>query len=261
MKLPGETQESFLMFRSFVPISDDDSKQKLTSFMVAKSDPGNYGQLQVFELDSSLQVDGPFTVNSTINATTAVSQQVTLLNQNGSTVLFGNLLLIPIDNSLLYVRPLYVTSDNRSNASVPELKKVIVAIDTPDGQKTEIADTLKQALIQLFPTVSPETFEAGRWLHDHHHAQQQRHHHDHQPHQHSTTSTTAPSGNATTDELVAQASKILQDAQTALNASCQQGLCDLTAYQQAVKKAGDLLAQAQKQSTASTTTTTTGTPA
>ncbi|HEY5154723.1 MAG TPA: UPF0182 family protein, partial [Acidimicrobiales bacterium] len=112
MKLPGETKESFVLLRSFVPTSDDDSKKKLTAFMVAKSDPGDYGKLITYEMPSDLQIDGPALVNSAIQANTTISAQISLLNQNGSTVVFGNLLLIPIDNSILYVRPLYVSSNN-----------------------------------------------------------------------------------------------------------------------------------------------------
>ena len=152
MRLPGDTKESFVLLRSFVPTSDDDSKKKLTAFMVAKSDPEDYGKLITYEMPSDLQIDGPALVNSAIQANTSISAQISLLNQNGSTVAFGNLLLIPIDNSILYVRPLYVSSNN---TPVPALKDVIVVWNGQSAMKP----TLKEALQALFPGVKAETFE------------------------------------------------------------------------------------------------------
>ena len=259
MKLPGDATESFVLIRPYVPTSDDDSKQKLTAFMVANSDPDHYGELKVYELPSELQVDGPALVNSLIQTAPEVSAQVTVLNQQGSSVVFGNLLLIPIDQSLLWVRPLYVVSDSSTRA--PQLKKVIVAFSGPDGQTTKIANTLSDALKALFPGVNPQTFEGvggtdtsggsgptppttttTSTL----------------PGTGSSTSTTlAPSG--TPEQLVAQANDLLNKAQANLTATCLAGSCDLNAYQAAVKKAAGLLAAAQAQ-TSSTTTTTTSAP-
>ena len=251
MKLPGETKESFVLLRSFVPTSDDDSKKKLTAFMVAKSDPGDYGKLITYEMPSDLQIDGPALVNSAIQANTTISAQISLLNQNGSTVAFGNLLLIPIDNSILYVRPLYVSSNN---TPVPALKDVIVVWNGQSAMKP----TLKEALQVLFPGVKAETFEGGGNTTvpptDNTNP--------------STTTTTVPgtttpstgepSDNA--DQLIADADALLQKAQDDLKTSCATGTCDLNAYQQAVKDASDKLARATQLRGGSTTTTSTGPP-
>jgi len=261
MRLPGEETESFVLIRPFVPTSDDDSKQKLTAFMVANSDPEHYGELKVYELPSQLQVDGPALVNSLIQSAPEVSSQVSLLNQNGSTVLFGNLLLIPIDQSLLWVRPLYVSADGSTRA--PQVKRVIVAFSGPSGQITVIKPTLKEALQALFPGVTPETFEGV----------------GSSPSAPSsttpsggTTTTTQPSTSPTTappsgspDQLIAQAAALITQAQADLKTSCANGICDFNTYQSQVRKAGDLLAAAQaggSSGTSSTpnTTTTTGPP-
>ena len=257
MRLPGEATESFVLIRPFVPTSDDDSKQKLTAFMVANSDPDHYGELKVYELPSELQVDGPALVNSLIQAAPEVSSQVSLLNQNGSSVSFGNLLLIPIDQSLLYVRPLYVSADGSTRA--PQLKRVIVAFSGPSGQITVIKPTLKEALQTLFPGVNPQTFEGiggspapptgpdtGSTTTTTTTTSP--------PTSGSTSSTSPPSG--TPDQLIAQATALLTKAQSDLTASCISGTCDLNAYQAAVKKAGDLLAAAQAGSSSTTTTST-----
>jgi len=260
MRLPGESTESFVLIRPFVPTSDDDSKQKLTAFMVANSDPDRYGELTVYELPSQLQVDGPALVNSLIQAAPEVSAQVSLLNQNGSSVLFGNLLVIPIDQSLLWVRPLYVSAEGSTRA--PQVKRVIVAFSGPSGQITVIRPTLKEALQALFPGVTPETFEGiggspavstpplttpegGTTTTT-----------TSQP---STSTTSPPSGSP--EQLIAQATALLAKAQADLRASCAVGICDFNTYQTQVNQAGDLLAAAQAGgSSTSPTTTTTGPP-
>ncbi|MGZ4681879.1 MAG: UPF0182 family membrane protein [Acidimicrobiales bacterium] len=279
MKLPGEQKESFVLFRSFVPTSDDDTKQKLTAFMVANSDPDNYGQLQVYEVPSQRQVAGPSIVNSAIQANPLVSSQVSLLNQNGSSVTFGNLLLIPIENSLLYVRPLYVSSDQNRQ---PLVQRVIVAYEGPDGSmQISIRETLRLALQELFPDVPKSVFNGvGGTSSSVTQSSLQFNNNGAgggggstttttQPSTSSTPSTGEPSG--TVDGLISQAADILAQAQANLSASCQTGVCDLTAYQNAVKQAGDLLAQAKALSAtnggggggaaSTTTTTTTGTSA
>ncbi len=142
MVLPDEDDDEFLMIRPFVPLSQADERKELTSYMVAKSDRAVYGRLQVYELNEV--VDGPAIVNSNINTDTEISSQISLLNQQGSEVVFGNLLLIPIENSILYVRPLYVQAEGET--PVPQLRSVIVAF----GDDIEIGDTLLEALSLVF---------------------------------------------------------------------------------------------------------------
>jgi uncharacterized membrane protein (UPF0182 family) len=167
MRLPGQDSERFLLFRPFVPHSTDDSKKQLTSFMVANSDPKDYGRLQVFTMTQhrggrtqrNRDVDGPLTIHSQIVSTTQgnVSQDLTLLNSDrgGSKVQLGNLLIIPIGDALLYVRPVYVSA--AAADSVPELRRVILAM----GDRTVVGETLQQAIGKLFPNADVTTLEGG----------------------------------------------------------------------------------------------------
>lgn len=152
MQLPGEEEASFVLLRPFVPRSEDDSRQQLTAFMVAKSDPEDYGQLQTFVMDPADLPDGPQLVASRIRSQESVSQLETLLGQGGSDLLFGSLILIPIDQSLLYVRPMYV--QDASN-EIPLLRRVIVEYEG----RVAVEETLDEALRVLFPGAVPNTQE------------------------------------------------------------------------------------------------------
>ena len=145
MRLPGDEGESFVIFRPFVPFSDDDSRKNLEGFMVVHNDPERYGEIEVYEIRSSTPVDGPALFNSNIQTEEEISERVTLLNQNGSTVVPGNLLLIPVENSLLYVRPLYIEATGTT--AVPELQLVIVGV----GPEVKIADSFEAALAAAIP--------------------------------------------------------------------------------------------------------------
>ena len=259
IRLPGQATESFVMLRPFVPYSEDDSKKTLTSFMVANSDPAQYGKLTVYEMPSGFNIDGPAIVNANILSDPEVSKYTTLLNQQGSRTQFGSLMLTPVNNSIIYVRPLYVSSDN--NTQIPELKQVIAVF----GGQVVMKPTLREALQVLFPGANPQTFES---------AISQQESGSGTPVDNgsaggsSTTTTTIPStGNATKDQLVDQAAKALTDADAALRNG------DLAGYQTKVREAQSLINQAQtlpngataSGSSGSTTTTTTmsrsGTPA
>ncbi|MBV6509640.1 MAG: hypothetical protein JJLCMIEE_02736 [Acidimicrobiales bacterium] len=161
MRLPEAEQEEFLLLRSFVPVQGDGSpRNQLVSFMVGKSDPQNFGELQVYEMtvpgtdgERNSNVDGPAIVQSNILSTTEIAEQITLLDQQGSSVLWGNMLIIPVSESLLYVRPLYVQA--KQDAAVPELRKVVVAL----GQSIVMADTLEEAILEVFPEAQITTQE------------------------------------------------------------------------------------------------------
>ncbi|MEW6155311.1 MAG: UPF0182 family protein [Actinomycetota bacterium] len=154
MRLPEAPRPEFLILQPFVPFSEDDTRRELSAFMVAKSDPADYGQLEVFVMPRDRQVDGPAIVNARINQDPEVSSLITLLSRAGSEVILGNLVLIPVDQSLLYVRPLYVQATGAN--AVPELKKVIVAF----GGRIAIRDTLQDALVAVFGD-APPTREEG----------------------------------------------------------------------------------------------------
>jgi hypothetical protein len=154
MRLPDAPSLEFLMLQPFVPFSADDTRRELSAFMVAKSDPDDYGKLEAFVMPRDRQVDGPAIVHARINQEPEVSQLITLLSRAGSEVLLGNLVIIPIEHSLIYIRPLYVQATGAN--AVPELKKVIVAF----GDRIAIRDTFRDALAAVFGS-APDTLEEG----------------------------------------------------------------------------------------------------
>ncbi|HEY7661345.1 MAG TPA: UPF0182 family protein [Actinomycetota bacterium] len=137
MKLPGETEESFVLILPFTPLG----RQNMVAWMAAKSDPGeDYGEMVSHEFPAGLNVDGPTQVFSRINQDARFSAERTLLGQGGSTVVFGDFLVIPIEDSLLYVQPVYVES-NQPNA-IPELRRVVVV----NGERIGLGNTLQAAV-------------------------------------------------------------------------------------------------------------------
>ena len=120
MRLPGERQAEFIQMLPFTPARKDN----LASWMVARSDGENYGRMMVFQFPKQKVVFGPRQVVARINQDQVISPQITLWNQQGSEVLQGTLLVIPIEESLIYIRPLYLRS---AGGRIPELKRVIVA--------------------------------------------------------------------------------------------------------------------------------------
>jgi len=155
MRLPQSQDEQFVLLQPFVYHSTGDKQQNLAAFMTATSDPGpDYGKLRAFVMPKEQQVDGPLLVHARMLSNTAVSTEVALLGRTGSEVRMGNLLVLPMGDSLLYVRPMYVLA---SANKVPELQRVIVV----SGTRVEIAPTLSQALRQAFGT-APPTLEESR---------------------------------------------------------------------------------------------------
>ena len=142
LRLPGEEERKFVIIRPFVPVSAEDTRRELAAFMVAVSDPDEYGRLVVYTTPSG-DVDGPALVNSKIQSDPGIAQRITLLDQQGSRVEFGDLLLVPVDESILYVRPLYVIAES---TQVPELQQVIVVLD----ESVVMCPQLGSALDALF---------------------------------------------------------------------------------------------------------------
>ena len=236
MRLPEAEREEFLILQHFVPFSRNDSRKELTAFLVAKSDPENYGQLEVFVMPRDQQIDGPAIIASRIQQAPEISEQITLLSQSGSEVLLGNLLVIPIQNSLLHVQPMYVQA---RNTPVPEFKFAIVVF----GDQVVMRPTLKEALSVIFGD-APETLEEG--LDDG----------ETPPGDDGGDGVTVSS---TVLELLDQAAAAFEEAQRALADG------DLGAYQRKIREAEDLVARAREASqsdgaTTSTTTTTSAPP-
>ena len=152
LRLPGEEEQEFVMLRPFVPASEDDSGRLLTAFMTASSDPETYGQLRSFVLPRSELPEGPVLIGGTISSNPQVAELQTLLGQEGSDLEYGNLLLVPMEESILYVRPLYVSATSNP---VPELERVIVVYEG----EVAVEATLRESLEALFGS-APETLES-----------------------------------------------------------------------------------------------------
>ncbi len=150
MKTPrGEGGEEFMLILPFTPRS----KNNMVAWMCAKSDQPNYGDLVVFKFPKDELIYGPMQIEARIDQDTEISEQLTLWSQKGSSVIRGNLLVIPIEESLLYVEPLYLRAEN---SELPELKRVIVAY----GSRVVMEETLEEALAMIFELV-PEAAPRG----------------------------------------------------------------------------------------------------
>ncbi len=112
--------------------------------MVARSDGANYGQLMVFQFPKQTVIFGPRQIAARISQDQVIAPQITLWNQQGSEVIQGTLLVIPIEESLVYIRPLYLRA---AGGSIPELKRVIVAYQN----QIVMEETLDAAIDRLFP--------------------------------------------------------------------------------------------------------------
>lgn len=139
MRLPDEPNAEFIYMVPFTPRGKDN----LAAWMVARNDGDAYGKLRVYHLSRQSLVFGPTQITNRINQDTEVSRQVTLWDQAGSRVIRGDLLVIPIEQSLLYVQPLYLQAEG---GKIPELKRVIVAFQN----QVIMRETLDGALAELF---------------------------------------------------------------------------------------------------------------
>ncbi len=136
--LPGEDQPEFMLITPFTPANKDN----LIGFMSARCDGQHLGELVFEQLSKQNIIYGPMQIDARINQDQNISKDLTLWNQQGSQVLRGQTLVLPIDNSFLYVEPIYIQA---SQTSMPQLKKVALAM----GNRLAYADTYEQALSQL----------------------------------------------------------------------------------------------------------------
>ena len=151
MRLPAEPHAEFFLMLPMVPSRRDN----MIAWLAARCDPPDYGKLIVYEFPKDKLVYGPFQIEALINQNTEISQQLTLWNQMGSRVIRGNLLVIPIEDSILYVSPLYLRAEQ---GQLPELKRVIAAY----GDRVVMKETLAHALSALFETdVAPRGASLG----------------------------------------------------------------------------------------------------
>lgn len=141
MPLPGEVDPEYLLIQPYTPIGKD--KNNMIAWLAARNDEPNYGELIVYELPKQELVFGPLQIESRIDQQTEISQQFTLWNQSGSSVIRGNLLVIPMNGRFLYVEPIYLQSQS---SALPELKRVIVATDSRIAMDTTLGGALAALL-------------------------------------------------------------------------------------------------------------------
>jgi uncharacterized membrane protein (UPF0182 family) len=141
MKLPqSEGGEEFLLMTPFAPAN----RENMIAWMAARCDAPHYGELVVYNFPKQRLVFGPAQIASRMNQDTEISRQLSLWNQKGSTVINGSLLVIPVEQSILYVQPLYLAAEQAG--SLPELKRIIVAY----GDKIAMEETFEQSLSRIF---------------------------------------------------------------------------------------------------------------
>lgn len=198
-KLPGMNKEEYVLTIPFTPAQKDN----LVAYMVARMDGENYGKLEMYVMPKGMTIYGPMQIEAKIDNNPDISKELSLWDQKGSQVLRGNTLVIPIQNSILYVEPLYIKSDAKE--SIPEVKRVIVAYDN----KIVMEDTLNAALNKIFnitPTTTPNNNEQVFTL---------------------------PAGNI--KDLIKQANDLYQKANDAIKAG------DWSLYGQYIKELGNIL--------------------
>jgi uncharacterized membrane protein (UPF0182 family) len=222
LQLPGQSALSFDAVEPLVPFSANDNLQTLRAIFIADSDAGSYGKLDAYVAPGE-SVHGPALANADINANPTISKAITLLDSRGSTVSLGTVQILPIADSLIYVRPLYVSS---SQTPFPQLVDVVVVY----GKHVAMEPTLSGALGQIFGGAPATTGPSGK----------------------GKGGKTSVPAQARAD--LAQAYLDFQAAKTALAHG------DLGAYQKDVTSAGKFLAEANAivnaKPTTSTTTTT-----
>ena len=138
-RLPGEEQLEFMLISPLTP----DNRDNMIAWLAAKSDPGSYGELVAYKLPKDRLIYGPAQIEARIDQDPEISRQIALWDQRGSRVIRGNLMVIPIENSFLYVEPVFLLADG---VDIPQLQRVIVAV----GDNIAMQPTIEGALFEIF---------------------------------------------------------------------------------------------------------------
>jgi hypothetical protein len=146
MKLPGSDQLEYLLMTPFTP----QKRNNMISWLAARCDFPEYGKMLFYELPKEKLIYGPMQIEAMIDQNTTIAQQLTLWDQKGSRVIRGNLIAVPIENSFMYVVPVYLTAEG---TDFPQLKRVIVI----SGDKVAMEPTLDEAIQSVFGTQQPQT--------------------------------------------------------------------------------------------------------
>jgi uncharacterized membrane protein (UPF0182 family) len=201
MQLPDQSTPEFVLIQPYTPLN----KSNMVSWIAARSDGAEYGKLLNFRFPTGRLVTGPGQVESRIDQDPATSQLFSLLNREGSRVIRGNLLVIPIGDAVLFVEPVFVAATN--GPAIPELKYVIVADEDKVARGTSLADALSQLTGSQVATPPSSSGQAP------------------------------PPTSSTDAALIARASTLYADAQQKLLQR------DLAGYQKDVDEIGKILAQ------------------
>ena len=215
-QLPGATEQEFVLARPFTPRS----KNNMISLMVAASDPEPYGDLTTLQFSRQQTVLGPTQVDNLINQDPEISETLTLLGQRGSTVVRGAQVILPIEDSLLYVQPLFVVAEN---VGIPELKYVALVYN----EQVVMRPSFEEALTALFgeaaePEEPEEPEEPG------------------EPEEPEEPDTGDGAVDARVQELIARAARLYDQAQEALAEG------DFETYGRLIERLGRLLEQAER---------------
>lgn len=144
LELPGEENPEFVLILPFTPTTRDN----MIAWMAGRSDGENYGELVVYLFPKDRVVFGPMQIETRIDQNTLISQQLALWDQRGSRVVRGNLLVLPVNDSILYVEPVFLEAEQ---SQLPELARVIVGF----GEQVVMEPTLEEALIAIFGAHDP----------------------------------------------------------------------------------------------------------
>ncbi len=167
MKLPGETEEEFIVMLPFVP----KTKENLSAWMVARNDGDLYGGMRVYEFPKDRVLYGPNQVFSRFNQDSAISEKLTLWSQRGSSTNLGTMLVIPVEESLIYIQPLYLQATrttgrgDESGSAIPELKRVLVGYEDRIAMEPTLEEALRRLILDEGPTVEapdPAPVEPGQ---------------------------------------------------------------------------------------------------
>ncbi|EHQ90005.1 UPF0182 family protein [Desulfosporosinus youngiae] len=157
MKIPGEDKPEFVLMLPFTPASSaTNTRNNMIAWMAARMDGEHYGEILLYKLPKNIEIYGPLQIESRIDQDPGISEQLSLWDQKGSSVIRGNLLALPIGGGFLYVEPIYLQSDK--GGSIPEMKQVILAYQN----RLVMAGTLAEALTQLFGEGVPRLTTPGQ---------------------------------------------------------------------------------------------------
>ncbi|AHF06919.1 UPF0182 family protein [Desulfitobacterium metallireducens] len=151
LQIPGTGQSEYVLMLPFTPASSStNTRNNMIAWMAARMDDDHYGELLLYKLPKNTEVDGPLQVESRIDQDPDISEQLALWNQQGSNVIRGNLLVLPVQGNFIYIEPIYLQATQ--GGSIPEMKRVIMVYE----DKLVMTETLGEALTQIFGPDVPQ---------------------------------------------------------------------------------------------------------